>query len=69
MDQYQDFENDLGIVDMLGNVFEWTSSRIDQFMIGKGGCWISGVDIRLFTRFQLVPDNHSNILGFRCVAY
>ncbi len=69
VDLYREFENGFGIADTLGNVFEWTTSRLEKFMVVKGGCWISGNDIKLFTRFQIEPDNHSNILGFRCIAY
>jgi formylglycine-generating enzyme required for sulfatase activity len=78
VDKYADFENEFGIVDTLGNVLEWTSDGFQMasqgnnettYRIAKGGSWVSGNDIRLHSRFKLEPDSHSNILGFRCVAY
>ena len=78
VDKYAEFENDFGIVDVLGNVLEWTDNGFGTMSqekdastcrIAKGGSWVSGNDIRLFSRFKLEPDSHSNILGFRCVAY
>ena len=78
VDKYAEFENDSGIVDVLGNVLEWTDdgfgmmsqeNNASTYRIAKGGSWVSGNDIRLFSRFKLEPDSHSNILGFRCVAY
>jgi formylglycine-generating enzyme required for sulfatase activity len=78
VDKYAEFENDFGIVDVLGNVLEWTDSGVNMppqesdastYRIAKGGSWVSGNDIRLFSRFKLEPESHSNILGFRCVAY
>ena len=77
VDKYADFENDFGIYDVLGNVLEWTSDGFKltsqgnyetTYQIAKGGSWVSGNDIRLYCRFLLEPDTHSNILGFRCVA-
>lgn len=78
VDKYAQFENDFGIVDTMGNILEWiiddlTALSDNQnrsgYNIAKGGSWISGDDIRLFKRFELEPETHSNILGFRCVAY
>ncbi|MCK5094452.1 MAG: SUMF1/EgtB/PvdO family nonheme iron enzyme, partial [Spirochaetes bacterium] len=78
VDKYAQFENDFGIVDTMGNILEWiiddlTALSDNQnrsgYNIAKGGSWISGDDIRLFKRFKLDPETHSNILGFRCVAY
>jgi formylglycine-generating enzyme required for sulfatase activity len=78
VDKYAGFENDFGIVDVLGNVLEWTDNgfgepypenKASAHRIAKGGSWVSGTDIRLFSRFILEPGSHSNILGFRCVAY
>ena len=77
MDKYIEFENDFGIVDPMGNVLEWTMDRIEPqsgknntgYNIVKGGSWVSRNDIYLFSRFKLEPESHSNILGFRCVAY
>jgi formylglycine-generating enzyme required for sulfatase activity len=78
VEQYKEFENDFGIADTLGNVLEWTwgsteslenkKNKINEY-IAKGGSWVSGNDVRLFSRFKLDPETHSNILGFRCVAY
>ena len=78
VDKYAEFENDFGIVDTLGNVLEWTSDGFQMtsqdnnettYRIAKGGSWVSGNDIRLHSRFKVEPDSHSNIIGFRCVAY
>ena len=78
VDKYIGFANDLEIVDTIGNVLEWilVSSKSPSYVkngskyyIAKGGSWISGNNIQLFSRFNLEPESHSNILGFRCVAY
>ena len=78
VDKYVEFANDYEIVDVVGNVLEWTLDRSElpslvndrsKYFVVKGGSWISGNGIRLFSRFKLEPKSHSNILGFRCVAY
>ena len=78
VDKYSEFENDFGIVDTIGNVLEWTDNSFEEmsktnngakYRAVRGGSWISGNDIRLFSRFMIEPESHSNILGFRCVAY
>jgi len=78
VDKYVEFENDYGIVDTIGNVLEWTNDSFDstskrkhgaKYRAVRGGSWISGNDIRSFSRFMIEPESHSNILGFRCVAY
>ena len=78
VDKYIEFTNDFGIVDVIGNVLEWTLDRSEppylvkdrsKYFVVKGGSWISGNGLRLFSRFKLEPKSHSNILGFRCIAY
>jgi formylglycine-generating enzyme required for sulfatase activity len=78
VEKYAEFENDFGIVDTMGNIIEWTSDNFTALSynsnrsgchIAKGGSWISKDDIRLFSRFKIAPESHSNILGFRCVAH
>jgi formylglycine-generating enzyme required for sulfatase activity len=78
VDKYLEFGNDYGIVDVIGNVLEWTREKSEppsfekdrsKYYIAKGGSWISGNGLRLFSRFTLKPESHSNILGFRCIAY
>ena len=78
VEKYAEFENDFGIVDTIGNILEWTLDDFTalsdnknkyRYHIAKGGSWISGDDIRLFSRFKIEPESHSNILGFRCVAH
>jgi formylglycine-generating enzyme required for sulfatase activity len=71
-------ENDLGIADALGNVFEWTldayrpsvagEKPISPHHIVKGGSFISDNTVRLFSRFMFKPDFTANIIGFRCLA-
>jgi len=78
VEKYAEFENDFGVVDTIGNILEWTLDNFTEpsdnknkyrYHIAKGGSWISGDDIRLFSRFKITPESHSNILGFRCVAH
>jgi len=77
VNKYIEFENDFGIVDAIGNVLEWTLDTCEPpsyvkntstYRIVKGGSWISGNDVRSFSRFRWNAESPSNILGFRCVA-
>ena len=78
VDKYIKFASDFGIVDATGNVLEWTLDRSEplssekdrsKYFVVKGGSWISGNELRLFSRFKFKREAQSNILGFRCVAY
>jgi len=77
VDCYLEFINNFGVADTLGNVLEWTSCAANgnaraahsAYYIVKGGSWISGPDIGLYSQFQQTSDGHSNLLGFRCVAF
>jgi formylglycine-generating enzyme required for sulfatase activity len=77
VDTYLESGNDLGTIDTLGNVLEWTASEaplssknhLFKYRIAKGGSWVSGNDISLSSRSQIEVESHSNLLGFRCVAF
>jgi formylglycine-generating enzyme required for sulfatase activity len=78
VDQYKKHANAFGIADTIGNILEWTielsmpspgQSGQERIYSFKGGSWISGRDVRLFSRIIPGSESHSNIIGFRCVAY
>jgi len=77
VDRFTEFAGDLGIIDAVGNVLEWTLDTCEPpshvkngsaYQVVKGGSWISGNDIRLSSRFRWNAESPSNIVGFRCVA-
>ncbi|XP_060029123.1 inactive C-alpha-formylglycine-generating enzyme 2 isoform X4 [Erinaceus europaeus] len=71
-------QNNYGLYDLLGNVWEWTASPYqasDQDMrVLRGASWIDTADgsanhrARVTTRMGNTPDSASDNLGFRCAA-
>jgi serine/threonine-protein kinase len=60
-----------GVLDMAGNVWEWTSTYYDdsdQWRVLKGGAWdYKGVkDTRCASRVYFRPTFRNSAIGFRC---
>lgn len=63
--------NGYGLYDMLGNVWEWTSSLYmpgSPTRVNRGGCWFnnSADRVRAAVRDWYAPGGRDSNLGFRC---
>jgi len=58
-----------GLLDMAGNVWEWTESKGQLGPVARGGGWTSYMPryVRATTRWSLDPATRLNCLGIRCV--
>lgn len=57
-----------GVMDMSGNVWEWTSTYDDRYAILKGGSFFEeGWTAKTTSRLRSIPNDSKDYAGFRCV--
>ncbi len=77
VDEYDAFANEFKIVDMLGNIMEWTSDletppiktkKTTKYSVAKGAAWNAKDDVTISSRALFKPGFTSNTIGFRCIS-
>ncbi|MCD4677062.1 MAG: formylglycine-generating enzyme family protein, partial [Desulfobacula sp.] len=77
VDEYDAFSNEFKIVDMLGNVMEWTCDMENppiklkdniKYCVAKGAAWNAKNDVTISSRALFKPGFTSNTIGFRCIS-
>lgn len=73
VDSYPDGKSYYGLINMSGNVMEWTSSRYqdkgnNNFIIIKGGAWTQNNDYAKIDSIYADTDKGDGDLGIRCLV-
>lgn len=57
-----------GVMDMSGNVWEWTDSYSDRYAILRGGSYFEdGSYAKVTSALRSIPDDSKQYVGFRCI--
>jgi formylglycine-generating enzyme required for sulfatase activity len=77
VDEYDDDANEFKIVDILGNIMEWTSDMEKPpfktkkdilYCVAKGGAWNAGPNVTISSRALFKNQFSANTIGFRCIS-